>query len=69
MGRTFVVENFPISLSADDVAAILNISRAGAYNLMNSEGFPSLRIGRRIVVQKDALLHWMEVNTGKQKTS
>ncbi len=59
-------EELPISLNGDDIAAALNISRAGAYNLMNSEGFPALRIGKRIVVPKDAFIRWMEANTGKQ---
>ncbi|ACL76195.1 helix-turn-helix domain-containing protein [Ruminiclostridium cellulolyticum] len=62
-------EELPISLNSDDVASCLNISKAGAYNLMNSQGFPSLRIGKRIVVPKEAFLHWMEANTGELSKS
>ncbi len=67
MEKTFKnTEELPISLKGDDVAAVLNISRAGAYKLMNSEGFPSLRIGKRIVVPKDAFIRWVDANTGNK---
>jgi predicted DNA-binding transcriptional regulator AlpA len=49
----------PMALNAAQVAATLGISRAGAYNLMRSEGFPTLFIGKRMVVPKDRLLAWM----------
>ena len=49
----------PMALNAKQVAAVLGISRAGAYNLMRSEGFPTLFIGKRMVVPKDRLMDWM----------
>ena len=56
-------DELPVSLNADQVAAVLGISRAGAYNLMRSEGFPTLFIGKRMVVPKDRLLEWINSNT------
>ena len=53
----------PMALNANQVAAALGISRAGAYNLMRSEGFPTLFIGKRMVVPKDRLLDWIRSNT------
>ncbi len=50
----------PVALNAELVAAMLGISRAGAYNLMRSEGFPTLYIGKRMIVPKDKLLTWMD---------
>ena len=49
----------PMALNANQVAAVLGISRAGAYNLMRSDGFPTLFIGKRMVVPKDRLMDWM----------
>ena len=49
----------PMALNAAQVAATLGISRAGAYKLMRSEGFPTRFIGKRMVVPKDRLLAWM----------
>ena len=37
--------DLPLMLSVLDVASVLGISRAGAYELVRSDGFPSLRIG------------------------
>ena len=56
-------DQLPISLSAEQVAQVLNISRAGAYTLMHSQGFPTIQIGKRMVVPKDKLLLWMEAQT------
>ena len=53
-------DQLPLALKAEDVAGALGISRAGAYNLMRSEGFPTLYIGKRMVVPKDRLLAWLE---------
>ena len=53
----------PLMLNVVQVAAVLGISRAGAYELVHSEGFPALKIGSRIVVPKDRLREWIDANT------
>lgn len=53
-------DQLPLALCAEDVAQVLGISRAGAYTLMHSKGFPALHVGKRIVVPKDKLLEWIE---------
>ena len=53
-------EQLPLSLNAEEVARVLGISRANAYTLMHSKSFPTLTIGKRLVVPKDKLLVWME---------
>lgn len=50
-------------LSVPDVASVLGISRAGAYELVRSDGFPALRIGSRIVVPKEKFIGWINTNT------
>ena len=54
------IDQLPITLCAEEVAQVLGISRAGAYILMRSQDFPTMRIGKRMVVQKDKLLAWMD---------
>lgn len=61
-------EELPLMLSVPEMAAALGISRAGAYELARSEGFPALRIGNRIVIPKDELREWIKRNMGKQET-
>ena len=57
------IDQLPITLCAEQVAQVLGISRAGAYTLMHSKGFPTIQIGKRMVVPKDKLLAWTEAQT------
>ena len=52
-------------LTANELAGALGISRAGAYALIHSKGFPTLRIGKRLTVPKDKLTAWIDHNTGE----
>ena len=52
----------PLALTAMDIAAILGISKYNAYCLMRSEGFPMMRMGRRLLVQKKQFIEWMDEN-------
>ena len=58
-------EDLPLMLSVPEMAAALGISRAGAYELARSEGFPALRIGTRIVIPKDKLQECVDKQTEK----
>lgn len=53
-------DQLPLALSAEEVSQVLGISRANAYALMHSKGFPTLKIGKRMTVPKDKLIAWME---------
>ena len=53
-------DQLPLALSAEEVSQVLSISRANAYALMHSKGFPTLKIGKRMTVPKDKLMEWME---------
>lgn len=57
--------NLPLVMQAKDVQAILGISKGKTYELMNSVDFPTIFIGKRMVVPKDAFLDWL--NDDKRK--
>ena len=57
-------DDLPLMLSVPDVASVLGISRAGAYELVRSDSFPALRIGSRIVAPKEKFIDWINANTG-----
>ena len=57
-------DDLPAVLNANQLATALGISRAGAYQLLNTWTFPTLRIGKRLLVPKDKLIDWIEQNTG-----
>ena len=58
------LEQLPITLKAEEVAQVLGVSRANAYVLMHSADFPTLRIGKRMVVPKDKLIEWINKQVG-----
>ena len=61
MKATFTsLEQLPLTLNADQLAQVLGISRANVYCLMHTRGFPTLKIGKRMMVPKDKLMDWME---------
>ena len=57
-------DQLPLMLNADQVAAVLGISRANAYTLMHAKGFPTIQIGKRMLVQREKLFDWMENRFG-----
>ena len=59
-------DQLPLMLNAEDVQAVMNISRAGAYQLMHREDFPVILIGKRMVVPRDKFLEWVEKNVKQQ---
>ena len=59
------LDQLPVTLCANQVAQVLGISRANAYVLMHSKGFPTIRIGKRMIVPKDQFLKWMETQASK----
>ncbi len=52
--------DLPLVLNAQQLAGVLNISRANAYKLLHREDFPTLHIGKRMLVSRDKLVKWME---------
>ncbi len=53
-------DELPLMLSVPELAALLGISRAGAYELVKEPGFPSLMIGSRIIIPRDKLIKWID---------
>lgn len=50
-----VLEQERMTLSIEEAAALLGISRALAYELVRRGDLPRLRLGRRVVIPKKAL--------------
>ena len=56
-------EELPAMLTAAELAGALGISRAGAYALIHRKDFPTLQIGKRLMVPKDKLMAWIDRQT------
>ena len=62
METTYTSYNqLPLSLNANDIAAVLGISRANAYTLMRAKGFPTIFIGKCMIVPRDKFIEWMDM--------
>ena len=53
------IEELPLTLNAREAAAVLRISKSKVYELAQSESFPAIRIGKRVVIPRDKLIQWM----------
>ena len=65
--NTSSIKNFdelPLFLNAQLVSRTLGVSPSSAYELLHEDGFPSLRIGSRLVVPKEQFRLWVERQTG-----
>ena len=65
--NTSSIKNFdelPLFLNAQLISRTLGVSPSSAYELLHEDGFPSLRIGSRLVVSKEQFRLWVERQTG-----
>ena len=58
-----IFDDLPDIIDAAQIASALRISRTGAYNLLSSDDFPTLHIGRRKLVMKNDLITWLKSHT------
>jgi excisionase family DNA binding protein len=58
--RTNKLSEYPDILTAKHIAEILNISYRYAYEVMEWNGFPLIKMGRKKIVRKDKFIEWLE---------
>ena len=59
--------DLPLFLNANLVAQVLGVSISTAYEVMHEPNFPTLRVGRRMVVPKEKFIQWAEEQSGGAK--
>ena len=57
-------DELPLFLNAETVAKVLGISPSSGYELTHEDGFPTLKIGNRIVIPKEQFIRWVSEHTG-----
>lgn len=57
----------PYGLTVEEAQKILRVGRTKIYELCRTDGFPTLRIGNRIVIPRDELFAWMKSQMGGQR--
>ena len=53
-----------LTLNISEAAAVLGVSRPTMYELLHQEGFPSFRVGKRVLVPVEALRRWVDQQVG-----
>ena len=60
------IDGYPPIMSAKHIKQFLGISEAFAYEVLNSEACPTIRMGKRMVVAKESFLRFLRESEGKQ---
>ena len=55
------------TMSVQELSAQMGISLPKAYELVRTPGFPSIRIGTRILIPIDAFREWLVITSNQQK--
>lgn len=55
----------PILYDVNDIQNIFKIGRSKAYQLLSSSGFPSIKLNKKLLVEKGKLEDWISKNSGK----
>jgi len=53
------IDIYPIILTASDISEILKVSKPTAYELMDKDDFPLIKIGRCKRVLRDEFFLWL----------
>jgi len=56
---------YRLTLTIKQTAKLLGINQVKMYELARTESFPSIVIGRRIIIPVEALLQWLEKEAWK----
>lgn len=55
----------PVLYTVSDIQRIFKIGRSKAYQLLSSSGFPTIRLNKKLLVEKNKLEDWISKNSGK----
>ena len=53
-------EDLPLFLNVNDLSKALGIAPSSCYELMHEKDFPGIRIGKRLVVQREKFIEWVD---------
>lgn len=59
-------EDLPLFLRVSEMARVMQIGKNQAYDLAHRPDFPAVRVGHRIVVQRDQLFAWFDRHANEQ---
>lgn len=57
------ISDLPQFAPLKDVLRVLPVSRTFLYEMVHMRGFPSIKIGRKILIDRDQLIGWLKQNS------
>lgn len=57
--------NDKLSITVDEAAKLLGVGRNTMLEFVKMDGFPAIRLKRKIIIDKEALPKWFSNNYGK----
>ena len=60
-------DELPLFLNVELVGNVLGVSSTTAYELMHNESFPSMRIGSRLIVEKEKFREWADKQSERER--
>ena len=54
-----------LTLTAREAAAMLGISINTMYELTHRDGFPAIRVGKRVLISRKRFIEWVDNWTGQ----
>ena len=66
--NTTVPTGAPELYTVEDVMAIMRIGRSSVYKLFRSEGFPSIKMGGILRIEKSRFEKWLSTYSGRSYT-
>ncbi len=60
-------DELPQMFSVAQLSQVLSISRTAAYDLAKEDGFPSVKVGGRVLIHREKFLKWLEKKMKEKK--
>lgn len=60
-----IVKREKLTLSVPEAAQIVGVSQSKMYEIVKIKGFPTIQIGRRLLVSANGLERWIEEQAEK----
>lgn len=58
-------DNDKLSINVDEAAKLLGVGKNTMLEFVKMDGFPAIRLKRKIIIDKEALPKWFANNYGK----
>ncbi len=57
-------DELPLFLNAKNLSDVLGIAIASSYELMHEKDFPAIRVGSRLIVEREKFIAWVDKKSG-----